>query len=175
MPHIAVPDGVRPLSYVDELAPRLRAAMNELRRATLDDTSLAFAEIELIRLRCAQLNGCRTCFDYRMDRDDPERAARADGRLTPAFYAAVVGDADATVLTARERLIRELCGRFSDEHLSLDDDEELWALLKAHFSDTELVEVGITIMSFAMSARFNRMLGVDEVFCEAPGLETSAA
>lgn len=170
MPQITVPDGMRPLSYVDELAPTLRKAMKELRRATLDDTSLPFTEIEVIRLRCAQLNGCETCLSYRMDRDDPQRGARADGRLTPEFYAAVIGEGDLDALTEREQLIREFCDRFYGDHFALDHDEAFWARMKAHFTDNELVEVGIVLMSFGMSARFNHVLGVDEVVCEVPSL-----
>lgn len=168
MPHVTIPEGMRPLSHVDELVPTLRTAMKELRRATLDDTSLPFAEIEVIRLRCAQLNGCETCFDYRMDRDDPVRAARADGRLTSAFYAAVIGEGDTGILTEREQLIREFCERFCADHFSLDGDDAFWARLKERFGDTELVEIGITVMSFAMSARFNHVLGVDAAACDVP-------
>lgn len=176
MPQIDVPEGMRPLDMVDELAPTLRAAMKELRRATLDDTSLDLAEIEVIRLRCAQLNGCATCFNYRMERDDPDRAARACGRLTPSFYAAVIGDGDLSPLTERERLTRAFCDRFSDDHLSLDQDGEFWAELKERFSDVELVELGITVMSFAMSARFNHVLGVDEAdACEVLPARVSLA
>ena len=159
---------MRPLSRVDELAPSLRAAMKELRRATLDDTSLPFTEIEVIRVRCAQLNGCETCFNCRMDRDDPERAARADGLADARVLRGRRRREDLAVLTERERLIREFCGRYSNDHFSLDEDEELWARMKARFGDTELVEIGITVMSFTMSARFNHVLGVDEVVGDFP-------
>jgi alkylhydroperoxidase family enzyme len=180
MPQINVPEGKRPLDQADELAPGMRNAMKELRRLTLDENRLAFSEIEAIRLRSAQVNGCQTCFNYRMDRDDPERAARADGRLTPEFYAAVLGEGDLAVLTERERLVRELTERYSLDHFSLDQDEAFWARMKASFDDAELVEAGITIMSFAMSARFNHVFGLDGIACEIPGaadreLETSTA
>jgi alkylhydroperoxidase family enzyme len=163
MPRIDVPEGMRPLSRLDELAPGLRTAMKELRRVTLDETILPFSEIEVIRLRCAQLNGCRTCFSYRMERDDPERAARAGGRLTPEFYAAVLGDGDPGVLTEREVLLRELCERFYLDHFSLDEDEPFWERVRSAFTDAELAEATITLMSFGMSARLNRVLGVDGV------------
>src|SRR5581483_5478869 len=101
MPRIDVPDGMRPLDRVDELAPAMRRSMKELRRLTLDETSLSLAEIEAIRLRSAQLNGCATCTNYRLERDDPVRAVRAEGRLTSEFYAAVLGDGDLAVLTER--------------------------------------------------------------------------
>src|SRR5579871_5384608 len=108
MPAIAVPEGMRPLNRADELAPELRHAMKELRRLTLDCTNLSMSEIEAIRVKSAQVNGCRTCFDYRIERDDPDRGARAAGRLTPAFYNAVIDGVDLDVLTEREELLREL-------------------------------------------------------------------
>jgi alkylhydroperoxidase family enzyme len=180
MPVITVPAGTRPLSRADELAPELRDAMKELRRLTLDGTSLSMTEIEAIRLRSAQLNGCRTCFGYRIERDDPERGARASGRLTQAFYDAVLGDGDIATLTEREQILRELTERYSLDHFSLDEDERFWARMRASFTDAEIVEAGITIMSFVMSARFNRVLGLDGDACELPStaariLEASAA
>ncbi|SRR5579884_703363 len=180
MPRIDVPHGMRPLDRVDELAPTLRRSMKELRRLTLDETRLSMSEIEALRLRSAQLNGCATCMRYRLERDDPARGARAEGRLTPEFYAAVLGEGDLSVLTERERLAREFTERFTVDHFSLDNDEEFWIRMKANFDDQEIVEVGITVMSFVMSARLNRVLGVDAVTCEISVsgeqlLETSAA
>ena len=168
MPHIRVPDGMRPLDRVDELAPELRAAMKELRRLTLDRTRLSLSEIEALRLRSAQLNGCETCSNFRIERDDPTRAPRAEGRLTPEFYAAVLGEGDLGVLTERERLVREFTERFTLDPFSLDNDEEFWAQMEASFDEQEIVEVGITVMSFVMSARFNHVLGVDGMVCEIP-------
>jgi alkylhydroperoxidase family enzyme len=164
---IEVPDQTAPLERVDELAPSLRVAMKEMRRATLDETQLEFAEIEVVRLRCAQINGCETCFGYRMVRDDPARAARAQGRLTDEFYASIVGDAEPVgVLTPREILLREFCDRFYGDHFALSDDDEFWARLHEVFDDAELTEAGITVMSFGMSARFNHVFGVDAAACD---------
>lgn len=165
MPRIHVPDGMAPLQRADELAPAIRGANRRLRQATLDETRLPIAEIEVLRVRSAQLNGCQACLGYRMARDDPERAAGAEDRLTDDFYAAVLGEGDLGVLTERERLVRELTGRFITDHFSLDDDEWFWGRVKASFDDAELVELAMTIASFSMSARFNHVLGLDGV-CE---------
>lgn len=167
-PAITVPAGVRPLTHADALAPELRANMKQQRRLTLDKTSLSLPEIEAIRLRSAQVNGCQTCFGYRIGRDDPERAPRAAGRLTPEFYAAVLGDAEVGILTRREQLLRELTERYSLDHFSLDGDEAFWDQMRASFTDAEIVEAGITIMSFVMSARFNHVFGLDGDACEVP-------
>jgi alkylhydroperoxidase family enzyme len=165
MPRIDIPDGLAPLQQVDQLAPGLRGPMKELRRATLDDSGLAITDIEVIRVRSAQLNGCQTCLNYRVLRDDPKRAAGAEQRLSDGFYLAITGDGDPAPLTERELLIREFTERFVTDHFSLDGDEVFWARLKTHFSDEALVELALTVASFSMSARFNHVLGVDAV-CE---------
>lgn len=163
MPRIHVPEGMAPLQRADELAPAVRAANRRLRQATLDETRLPITEIEVLRVRSAQLNGCETCLGYRMARDDPARAAGAEDRLTDAFYAAIVGDGDLSVFTDRERIVRELTERFITDHFSLDDDEPFWARVRDHFDDAELVELTMSIASFMMSARFNHVLGLDTV------------
>lgn len=165
MPRIHVPEGMAPLQRADELAPAVRSANRRLRQATLDETRLSITEIETLRLRSAQLNGCETCRNYRMVRDDPSRAAGAENRLTDDFYAAVLGDGDLGVLTERERLVRELTDAFVTDHFTLDEDEWFWGRIKAYFDDAELVELTMTIASFCMSARFNHVLGLDAV-CE---------
>lgn len=165
MPRIEVPAGVAPLQRCDELAPALRSAAKELRRATLDGTRLSVADIEVIRVRSAQLNGCQTCLNFRIGRDDPSRAGAAAARLTDDFYLAITGDGPVGPLSERERLVRTFTERFILDHRSLDADEALWARLKAEFGDGELVELTMTVASFMMSARFNHVLQVDDV-CE---------
>lgn len=162
MIRIDVPEGVDPLLHADALAPVIRGANRAMRKVTLDDTSLRISEVEVIRLRCAQLNGCLVCSDYRLDRDDPDRAARAADRFSPEFYAAILGEGPLEALTIRERLVRELAERFTLDHFSLVDDEPFWDRMHTHFSDTEIVDAGMVVASFCMSGRFNRVLGLDE-------------
>jgi alkylhydroperoxidase family enzyme len=126
---------------------------------------LSITEIEVIRVRSAQLNGCRTCLTFRIGRDDPERAAGAEHRLTEEFYVAILGEGDPAVLTGREQLARELTERFATDHFTLDEDDEFWARAASHFDDAGLVELTLTVASFCMSARFNHVLGLDAV-CE---------
>jgi alkylhydroperoxidase family enzyme len=143
----------------------LRLALREMRRITFDETGLRITDIEIIRVRSAQLNGCQTCLSFRVVRDDPARAVGAEDRLGDDFYLAITGDGPITPLNDRERLIREFCGRFVTDHVSMDQDEAFWQRLKTHFNDAGLVELAMTVASFCMSARFNHVLGIDEV-CE---------
>jgi alkylhydroperoxidase family enzyme len=165
MPWIHVPEGIAPLAQVDALAPRLRAAVRRLRQSTLDETSLRIEEIEAVRVLSARLNGCRACSAFRLARDDPNRAGDAAARLDEGFYAAVLGDSPRTRLTERERLACELTERFVADHQALAADAPFWAHAQRLFGDVALVELVLSVSSFCMSARFNRVLDVDAI-CE---------
>ena len=100
-PRIQIPDGKAPLQQADDLAPALRNSLKEMRRLTLDATSLSVEEIEVIRVRSAELNGCRTCLSYRTGRDDPQRAGASAQRMDDDFYAAITGEGAPGALTDR--------------------------------------------------------------------------
>ena len=164
-PRIQIPDGKAPLQQADDLAPALRNSLKEMRRLTLDATSLSVEEIEVIRVRSAELNGCRTCLSYRTGRDDPQRAGASAQRMDDDFYAAITGEGAPGALTDRETIARELTTRWVQDHFALDADEAFWQFVKRHYDDAGLVELALTIASFSMSARFNHVLGLDEI-CE---------
>ncbi len=63
--------------------------------------------------------------------------------LDEAAYNSVQHYHDHPDLTDRERLAAEYAERFAIDHTAVDD--ELWGRLREHFSDTELLELTVTI------------------------------
>jgi alkylhydroperoxidase family enzyme len=63
--------------------------------------------------------------------------------LTDELYQHVHQYHDHPDFTPRERLAAEYAERFAIDHTAVDDD--LWSRLRDHFSDTELLELTVTI------------------------------
>jgi hypothetical protein len=73
-------------------------------------------------------------------------------------------------LADRERLSAEFAERYAGDHLGMDD--ELWDCLHAHFTDAELVDLGLCVASWLALGRFNRVFDIDGV-CRVPELPIS--
>lgn len=89
---------------------------------------------ELVRLRIAFHNQCRSCMAVRYS------DAAADG-VDEALVCSLERPAEAENLTEREKLAIDYGERLATNHLSLDD--EYHARLKKHFTEAEIVELGI--------------------------------
>lgn len=89
---------------------------------------------ELMRLRIAFHNQCRSCMAVRY-------AAAADDGVDEALVCSLERPAEAENLTEREKLAIDYGERLATNHLSLDD--AYYARLKAHFTEAEIVELGV--------------------------------
>lgn len=89
---------------------------------------------ELMRLRIAFHNQCRSCMAVRYSN------AAADG-VDEALVCSLERPAEAENLSEREKLAIDYGERLAANHLSLDD--AYYAKLKAHFTEAEIVELGI--------------------------------
>ena len=109
--------------------------------------------VELVRLRVAFRNQCRSCMAIRY------RDAVADG-VTEALVCSLEKPAQADDLTAAERCAIDYADRFADDHLSID--AATYDALKGHFSEGEIIELGMTVAFFVGFGRLAATLDMTE-------------
>lgn len=102
--------------------------------------------IELVRLRVAFHNQCRSCMAIRYP--DPI----ADG-LTEDLVCSLEKPMEADDLDERERLAIRYGELFATNHLALDD--EFHDRLKALFTEPEIVELGLNVAMFVGVGRLS--------------------
>lgn len=141
-----LPDDIRQATRADDRTPlelgltRIFAHRPELVRGMMPFSRALKVErllpdrlIELVRLRIAFFNQCRSCMAIRY----PD--ALADG-LTEDLVCSLEKPQEATNLSEREKLAVLYAERFATDHLAIGDD--MYARLKEHFSEAEIVELG---------------------------------
>jgi alkylhydroperoxidase family enzyme len=178
MPRVHVPDSHAddPSAFVwARYAPEIGAAAGAFSRAVYENSSLSLREMEAARMRTAQINGCKLCIGMRAARDleghlarnggHPEKAVSARGNPVPdeAFYAAVEQWREAPCFSPRERLAIEYAERLGAAPQSMEQDEDFWARLHAHFSDAEIVDMTFSIASWIGFGRLTHALELDGV------------
>ncbi len=118
---------------------------------------------ELARLRIASLNECQTCGMARY------ASAQRQG-LTEEQIAQVDCAPDDRELSGRERLAVEFAEQMAIDHLAIDD--AFVARLREHFSDAQIVELGMMIGQYIGFGRLLVALGIEKYSQETytPGL-----
>lgn len=105
----------------------------------LRDTTLEPALLELVRVRCSQINGCAYCID--MHTQDARAAAESEQRLY-----AVSAWADTPFFSERERAAlawAEVVTRIADVGVP----ESAYAAARAHFEPPELTALTLAVVS----------------------------
>lgn len=82
--------------------------------------------------------------------------------LTDELYQHVNHYHDHPGFTDRERLAAEYAERFAIDHTAVDD--ELWGRLREHYSDTELLELTVTIGFCVGMGRAYQVLDIERDF-----------
>lgn len=158
---LEIPEGEHPIFHVwGEMVPGIGVAASKFSQAVYEHSTLELETFEAARLRIAQINGCLFCKDWRTERD---------GRTVPDDYPEWVeawAGEPGTNLTSRARLATEYAERFALDHHGIDDD--LWARLRAEFTDAELVELSMSLGSWIAFGRLNHVFGLDAA-CQLPG------
>jgi AhpD family alkylhydroperoxidase len=90
--------------------------------------------IELLRVRIAFHNQCRSCMAIRY-------APAVDEGVTEDLVCSLERPEDAADLTAAERAALRFADLFATDHLAIDDAE--YDALRRHFTEGELVEIGL--------------------------------
>ena len=126
--------------------PQLAVALIEYRLALSKHGVLPPRLIELVRLRVAFHNQCRSCMAIRYS------AAISDG-LTEDLVCSLSEPSDAPDLTEAERAALRFADLCATDHLAIDDT--IYAQLHRHFSEGEIVELGMNVALFVGFGRLS--------------------
>jgi AhpD family alkylhydroperoxidase len=113
-----------------EVAGSLGAVIGALR----ETGTLPPRLVELVRLRIAFHNQCRSCMSLRYQ-------SAVDDGLTEDAVCSLERPAEAPDLSAAERSALHYADLFATDHLSIDD--AVYTELRQHFTEDELVELGV--------------------------------
>ncbi|WP_324262038.1 carboxymuconolactone decarboxylase family protein [Altererythrobacter sp. H2] len=118
--------------------------------------------VELVRLRIAFFNQCRSCMAIRYS------DAVADG-VDEALVCSLERPQEATNLSPAEKVAIRYGELMATDHLAIDD--ALHAELRAHFSEAEIVELGMTCAFFVgfgrLAATWKMVEELPEAFRQA--------
>ncbi len=114
--------------------PEVAGALGALKAALVSTGTLSPRLAELVRLRIAFHNQCRSCMSVRY------QSAIDDG-LTEDLVCSLEQPAEADDLTEAERSALRYADLFATNHLAIDD--AVYDDLRQHFTEDELVELGV--------------------------------
>ena len=114
--------------------PEVAGALGSLKAALQANGTLPPRLVELVRLRIAFHNQCRSCMSVRY------QSAIDDG-LTESLVCSLERPADADGLSPAERSALRFADLFATDHLSIDDT--VYDDLRRYFTEDELVELGV--------------------------------
>jgi len=118
--------------------------------------------VELVRLRIAFFNQCRSCMAIRY------ADALADG-VDEGLVCSLERPQEAGNLSAAEKAAIRYGELMATDHLAIDDG--IYAELKAHFSEAEIVELGMTVAFFVgfgrLAATWHMVEELPEAFQKA--------
>ena len=80
--------------------------------------------------------------------------------VTEELYAHVASYRDHPEYSEQERLAIEFAERFARDHTGIDDD--FFSVLRAQFTDAEILDLSICVAAFLSLGRLLRVLGIDE-------------
>ena len=114
--------------------PEVAGALGSLKSALQASGTLPPRLVELVRLRVAFHNQCRSCMSVRY------QSAIDDG-LTDGAVCSLEQPAEADDLSEAERSALRFADLLATDHLSIDDT--VYDGLRRHFTEDELVELGV--------------------------------
>jgi AhpD family alkylhydroperoxidase len=112
--------------------------------------------VELVRLRVAFHNQCRSCMAIRYDE-------AVQGGVTEELVCSLEKPAEAEDLTDAERAALRFADLFATNHLAIDD--AVYDDLRQYFTEGELVEIG---MNCALDVGFGRLTATWDVSDDLP-------
>jgi AhpD family alkylhydroperoxidase len=136
--------------------PEVAQALGGLTAALRSSGTLSPRLLELVRLRIAFHNQCRSCMAVRY------QSALDDG-LTEGAVCSLEQPSEADDLTDAERAAVRFADLFATNHLAIDDS--VYDELRAHFTEDELVELGLNC---AVAVGIGRLTATWDVVDELP-------
>jgi AhpD family alkylhydroperoxidase len=154
MARIEIPDGPGgDAAMVWTLRPEMAGMVDRMITTAYQRSALPPSEREVARIRIAELNACDACATFRAPSvvdagvsDDVYEHA-AEWRSWPNF-------------TERQRLAAEYAERFAIDHRAIDD--ELFARLRATFTDAEILDLTLCCAVFVGLGRTLEVLQITE-------------
>jgi AhpD family alkylhydroperoxidase len=134
-------------------APHMANANTAFMTAAFGGHQLSRRLIELVRLRIAFHNQCRSCMAMRF------QSALDDG-VTEDLVCSLERPAEAPDLTDREKAALAYADVFATNHFAVND--ETFAKLREHFSEAEIVELGVFTAYFTGYGRWLAVLDLVE-------------
>jgi AhpD family alkylhydroperoxidase len=122
------------LSGILENAPALHDGVTAFTRALRDHRTLPARLVELVRLRIAFHNQCRSCMAIRYQ-------VAVDDGLDEALVCSLVKPYEAPDLSTAETAALRYADLFATDHLAIDD--AVYDGLREHFTEPEIVELGL--------------------------------
>lgn len=119
--------------------PPLAMALARFMGTVRGERSLPSRLVELVRLRVAFHNQCRSCMAIRY-------ADAVAGGVTEDLVCQLESPGDSLDLDAREKAAIEFADLMAVNHLAITD--ETMERLREHFTDAEVVELGMNIAVF---------------------------
>jgi AhpD family alkylhydroperoxidase len=135
--------------------PKVAEALGAL-NAALKSGTLPPRLLELVRLRIAFHNQCRSCMAVRYQ-------SAVDDGLTEDAVCSLERPAEAPDLSDAERAALKFADLFATNHLAID--EAVYDELRRHFTEDELVELG---MNCAVALGVGRLTATWDVTDEVP-------
>jgi AhpD family alkylhydroperoxidase len=130
-------------------APEMARAYAAFGAAQRQHSTLPPRLIELVRLRVAFHNQCRTCMSVRYQ-------DAADDGVNEALVCSLERPEEAPDLTDAEKAAIELADRMATDHLSVDD--ATFTRLRLYFNDAELMQLGFALATFVGFGRLGAVL-----------------
>ena len=142
--------------------PEVATAFGELQAKLRGSGTLPPRLVELTRLRIAYHNQCRSCMSIRYQ-------SGLDDGVTEDAVCSLERPAEAPDLSAAERSALNFADLFATNHLAIDDS--VYEDLRTHFTEDELVELGVHC---AINVGFGRMVASWAVVDDLPDLNALA-
>jgi AhpD family alkylhydroperoxidase len=139
-------------------APNMRLANNAFMEAAMNGRKISRRLLELVRLRVAFHNQCRTCMAIRF------QSALDDG-LTEDMVCSLEKPMDAPNLSDAEKAALEYADLFATNHFAIT--EANYAKLRKYFSEQEIVELGLFTGYFLGFGRFLATVNIVETLPES--------
>jgi AhpD family alkylhydroperoxidase len=134
-------------------APHMAKAMGAFMAKALTGHKLPRRLIELVRIRVAFHNQCRTCMAVRYQ-------SAVDDGLTEDMVCSLEKPMEAPDLTAREKAALAYADLFATNHLAIDD--EMFDTLHKYYTEAEIVELMLFVSFFVGFGRFGAVINVVE-------------
>ncbi len=132
------------LSGILENAPHQRDGLSAFSRSLRDHRTLPARLVELVRLRIAFHNQCRSCMAIRYQ-------VAVDDGVDEALVCSLEKPYEADDLTPAEVVALRYADLFATDHLAIDDTT--YDGLREHFTEAEIVELGLNCAMFVGMGR----------------------